>query len=153
MVGRGNSDFVLFTVDGQVFREVSQVRMQIRPKTARLFAPSAEGMQPEPLEGSSLTVSDLSLPAKYWDLADMFDKKGEKQLPPHHSYDCLTDVVSGTQIPFGHIPPQTRTQGPQGVYQGEPLKGFIRPSMSPPRNLVFLTKEGWLASAVWAIES
>ena len=44
-----------------------------------------------------------SLPSKYGDFVDVFEKKNADQLPEHRPYDCLIDLQEGTSPPFGPI--------------------------------------------------
>lgn len=39
--------------------------------------------------------------AKYWDLVDVFDKKGEDRFPLHHHYDCPINLLLGHRSHLG----------------------------------------------------
>ena len=48
------------------------------------------------------TATD-SLPSKYDDFKDVFEKKNADHLPEHRGYDCPIDLQEGASSPFGPI--------------------------------------------------
>ncbi len=74
-----------------------------------------------------------SIPPEYYDLREVFSKKGATSLPPHRPYDCAIELLSGTLPPRSHLyslsAPETKAMN---EYIHEALRtGFIRPSTSP----------------------
>lgn len=49
--------------------------------------------------------NNLPIPAKYWDFANVFDKRNADILPPHHSCICPNDLQPRAKIPFEWIYP------------------------------------------------
>ena len=87
-------------------------------------------------------VSD-SLPTKYSDFSDVFEKKNADQLPEHRHYDCPIDLQEGTNPPFGPI---YGLSEPELValrtYLDDNLqKGFIQPSKSPAGAPILFVKK------------
>ena len=52
---------------------------------------------------SPLKTTTDSLPSKYEDFGDVFEKKNVDLLPEHRPYDCLIDLQEGASPPFGPI--------------------------------------------------
>ena len=79
------------------------------------------------------TPPDLSsVPAEYHDLGEVFSKSRASSLPPHRSYNCAIDLLSGTSPPRGRL---FSLSAPERLamekYIGECLAaGLIRPSSS-----------------------
>ena len=86
------------------------------------------------------TPPDLSsVPAEYHDLGEVFSKSRASSLPPHRSYDCAIDLLSGTSPPRGSL---FSLSAPKRLamekYIGECLAaGLIHPSSSPAGAGVF----------------
>jgi hypothetical protein len=49
------------------------------------------------------TKLSSTLPEKYADFQDVFDKKQADTLPIHRPYDCAIELLPGTQPPWGPI--------------------------------------------------
>ena len=47
--------------------------------------------------------SDIQIPKKYEEYADVFDKVKASVLPKHRSYDCPIDLQPGQEPPWGLI--------------------------------------------------
>ena len=94
---------------------------------------SAAGPLPSP-QRRTITPPDLSsVPIEYHNLGEAFSKSHATSLPPHRSYDCAIDLLSGTSPPRGHL---FSLSAPERLamekYIGESLAaGLIRPSSSP----------------------
>ena len=79
-------------------------------------------------------LPDLStVPKEYHDLREVFSKSKATSLPPHRSYDCYIDLLSGTSPPRGRL---FSLSAPERLamdkYIGECLAtGLICPSSSP----------------------
>ena len=74
-----------------------------------------------------------TVPSEYHDLREVFSKSRATSLPPHRSYDCAIDLLSGTSPHRGHL---FSLSAPEHLamekYIGESLAaGLIRPSSSP----------------------
>ena len=52
---------------------------------------------------SPMRTTTDSLPSKYEDFRDVFEKKNVDRLPEHRPYDCLIDLQEGVSPPFGPI--------------------------------------------------
>ena len=74
-----------------------------------------------------------SVPKEYHDLGEVFSKSKATSLPPHRSYDCSIDLLSGTSPPRGRLfSLSAPEQLAMDKYIGECLaSGLIRPSSSP----------------------
>ena len=89
-----------------------------------------------------------SLPTKYGDFVDVFEKKNVDHLPEHRPNDCLINLEEGTSPPsvpiYGLFEPELEVLR---TYVDEILeKGFIQPSKSPtvPPILFVKKKDGSL---------
>lgn len=117
--------------------------------TGRRYPDSVYAIMLTPI--SSSTPSQ-SLPAKYQDFQDVFDKKKASTLPPHRPYDCAIDLEDGKAPPWGPIyglSPAELTALRE--YIDENLaNGFIQHSSSPAGAPVFFVskKDGSLRLVV-----
>ena len=77
--------------------------------------------------------STASIPKRYKDFEDVFQKKNADMLPEHRPYDCAIDLQEGAQLPFGPIYNLLQTELTKlRKYIDENLaKNFIRHSKSP----------------------
>lgn len=97
---------------------------------------------------STLELSQF--PPEYYGLSEVFMKKRATVLPPHRSYDCAVDLLSGT------CPPRRRIfsfSGPECVAMDQDIKealsyGFIRLSSSPTGASCFFGQERWRPEAM-----
>ena len=96
------------------------------PVTTRKIVHSASSSNP------MRTTTD-SLPSKYEDFKDVFEKKNVDHLPEHRRYDCPIDLQEGVNPPFGPIYGLSKPEiQALQMYLDENLeKGFIQPSRSP----------------------
>uniref|UniRef100_A0A3B3BMY4 Gypsy retrotransposon integrase-like protein 1 n=1 Tax=Oryzias melastigma TaxID=30732 RepID=A0A3B3BMY4_ORYME len=92
---------------------------------------------------TSVTGEAEGLPVFYEDLREAFNKQRATQLPPHRSYDCAIDLLSGAMPTRGRVFPlsQPETAAMQAYIQEELAKGFIRPSTSPASAGFFFVKK------------
>ena len=77
---------------------------------------------------------DLStVPSEYHNLGEVFSKSQAISLPPHQSYDCAIDLLSGTSPPRGRLFSLSAPERlAMDTYYGEYLAtSLIRPSSSP----------------------
>jgi hypothetical protein len=49
------------------------------------------------------TITSTSIPAKYKEFQDVFEKKNADILPKHYSYNCTIDLQDRAQPSFGPI--------------------------------------------------
>ena len=84
-----------------------------------------------------------SLPSKYGDFVDVFEKKNADRLPEHRLYDCPIDLQEGTSPPFGPIYGLSEPElEALRTYLNENLeKGFIQPSKSPAGAPILFVKK------------
>ena len=106
------------------------------PVTTRKIVHSASSSNP------MRTTTD-SLPSKYEDFKDVFEKKNVDHLPEHRLYDCPIDLQEGVNPPFGPIyglsEPELQALR---TYLDENLeKGFIQPSKSPAGAPILFVKK------------
>jgi hypothetical protein len=94
----------------------------------------------------------LTIPAKYAEFADVFEKKSADRLPEHRSYDIAIDLLPGAKVPWGPIYSLTEPELVElRKYIMENLqKGFIRPSKSPAGAPIFFVgkKDGSLRPCI-----
>ena len=92
-----------------------------------------------PLEVGSST----SIPLKYREFSDVFEKKNADRLPEHRSYDCPIDLLDGASPPFGPIYGLSEPElEALRTYIDENLaKGFIRHSKSPAGSPILFVKK------------
>ena len=85
------------------------------------------------LESSSPMKTTIdSLPSKYEDFGDVFEKKNVDRLPEHRPYDCLIFLQEGASPPFDPIYglAEPELQALQTYLDENLEKGFIQPSKS-----------------------
>ena len=85
---------------------------------------------------------DLStVPVEYHDLGEVFSKSQATSLPPHRSYDCAIDLLSGTSPPRGRL---FSFSAPERLAMDKYIEeclatGLIHPSSSPAGAGFFLS--------------
>jgi hypothetical protein len=91
-----------------------------------------------------------SLPSKYEDFEDVFEKQNVDRLPEHQPYDCPIDLQEGASPPFGPIYGLSgRELQALRTYLDENLaKGFIQPSKSLAGAQILKKKDGSLRLCV-----
>ena len=116
---------------------LQQLRKEGRKEEMFLFAISAK-----PFKGSEVS-SEIKLPHKYKEFADVFDKVKAGILPEHRPYDCPIDLQPGKEPPWGPIYNLSPTElEVLREYIDENLaKGFIRHSKSPAGAPIFFVKK------------
>ena len=92
---------------------------------------------------STSREDDITLPEKYKEFSDVFDKVKANTLPEHRLYDCPIDLQPGKEPPWGPIynlsPVELETLR---EYIDENLaNGFIRHSRSPAGAPIFFVKK------------
>lgn len=96
--------------------------------------------------------SPVTLPDKYKEFQDVFNKQNADQLPPSRPYDCPIDLLPGAPIPYGRVFPLSETELTHlKEYITDSLaKGFIRPSTSPAGAGIFFVgkKDGGLRPCI-----
>ena len=90
-----------------------------------------------------ISIPTNTLPARYHDFSDVFEKKNADQLPEHRLYDCPIDLQEGAHPPFGPIyglaEPELKALR---EYLDENIaKGFIQPSKSPAGAPILFVKK------------
>mgnify|MGYP000420915753 CR=1 FL=1 len=106
------------------------------PVTTRKIVHSASSSNP-------MRRDTDSLPSKYEDFKDVFEKKNVDRLPEHGPYNCLIDLQDDVSPPFGPIyglsEPELQALR---TYLDENLeKGFIQPSKSPAGAPILFVKK------------
>lgn len=88
-------------------------------------------------------TSTTSIPERYRDFEDVFQKKNADILPEHRPYDCAIDLEEGAQPPFGPIYNLSQTELAElRKYIDENLaKNFIRHSKSPAGAPILFVKK------------
>uniref|UniRef100_A0A8C5PCP2 ribonuclease H n=1 Tax=Leptobrachium leishanense TaxID=445787 RepID=A0A8C5PCP2_9ANUR len=98
------------------------------------------------------TYPSSTLPPKYSDFQDVFEKKGVDTLPPHREYDCPIDLLPGAPIPHGRIFNLSvpESQSLKDYIEDSLAKGFIRHSTSPAGAGIFFVgkRDGGLRPCV-----
>uniref|UniRef100_A0A8C5MLK4 Gypsy retrotransposon integrase-like protein 1 n=1 Tax=Leptobrachium leishanense TaxID=445787 RepID=A0A8C5MLK4_9ANUR len=98
------------------------------------------------------TYPSSTLPPKYSEFQDVFEKKGVDTLPPHREYDCPIDLLPGAPIPHGRIFNLSvpESQSLKDYIEDSLTKGFIRHSTSPAGAGIFFVgkKDGGLRPCV-----
>ena len=96
------------------------------------------------LESSSPMKTTIdSLPSKYKDFGDVFEKKNDDYLLEHRPYDCPIDLQEGASPPFGPIYglSERELQALRTYLEENLEKGFIQPSKSPAGAPIFFVKK------------
>ena len=88
-------------------------------------------------------VATTSIPSKYREFSDVFEKRNADKLPEHRPYDCPIDLLEGASPPFGPIYGLTEPElAALREYIDENLaKGFIRHSKSPAASPILFVKK------------
>ncbi|KAJ7998708.1 hypothetical protein DPEC_G00207680 [Dallia pectoralis] len=84
-----------------------------------------------------------TIPPYYRGFAQVFSKERATTLPPHRSWDCAIDLLSGVTPPRGRIYPLSQPERESmSLYIDEALQqGAIRPSTSPAASSFFFVKK------------
>ena len=87
--------------------------------------------------------SDIQIPKKYQDYADVFDKVKASVLPKHRPYDCPIDLQPGKEPPWGPIYnlSPTELEVLREYIEENLAHGFIRHSKSPAGAPIFFVKK------------
>ena len=95
------------------------------------------------MNSSSPPKSEVVLPIKYQQFADVFDKVKASKLPEHRLYDCPIDLQPGKEPPWGPIYnlSPTELKALREYIEEHLANGFIRHSRSPTGALTFFVKK------------
>jgi transposase InsO family protein len=92
---------------------------------------------------SSPQQSEVKIPLKYQEFADVFDKVKANKLPEHRLYDCPIDLQPGKEPPWGPIynlsPSELKAL--KEYIEEHLANGFIRHSKSPAGAPIFFVKK------------
>lgn len=100
---------------------------------------------------TSVETTNVPIPMEYWDLQVAFSKTHATCLPPHCPLDCTINLLSGSNLPRGHIYPllHAKTEAMEAYVQEALAQGFIRPSTSLAAcNFFCVKKEGGLRPCI-----
>ena len=87
--------------------------------------------------------SPNSIPSKYREFSDVFEKCNADRLPEHRPYDCPIDLIDGACPPFGPIYglSEPELDALRGYIDENLAKGFIRHSKSPAGSPILFVKK------------
>jgi hypothetical protein len=113
---------------------------------ARAFVRSSKASAPFVIYATPISeekTSTASIPERYKDFEDVFQKKNADMLPEHRPYDCAIDLQEGAQPPFGPIYNLSQIELAElRKYIDENLaKNFIRHSKSPAGAPILFVKK------------
>ena len=124
--------------------KAAQGAMRTSEASSSLKASHAANKNLEVVRATMEADSSASLPLKYREFEDVFEKRNVDQLPEYWSYDCPIDLLDGAFPPFGHIYGfSVQELDAHRAYIDKNLaKGFIRHSKSLAGSPILFVKKG-----------